>query len=266
MPRGSKRKRMSLLGRRAAPAKRRITARTQGASLVTRMKRLVQGATKTTPQVTRITGTVANNLSMCLTSSQPLDTAGNATGQIIGDGDSANLNFLEVRGYLSLRRSVITQGDGIVRARIMIVKYADPRGIYAPQAGGSNVPVAPSCLEFALIDEHFVDPNRNTGKYHILYDKTISLGRNSENAIAQPGLVTEVGSNYFPLNFKKKLNFNQKYREHCTPGNPGGHYDNNLAEGQIASNGLYMYILTDLAANAGSIYGRLKTRLNYTMT
>lgn len=225
--------------------------------LATQVRRLLAGKRRDAATVTQYNAAAITSTTVgCITSSTAVGTAISTTGLISADADQATLNSLTLRGYITVAATA-DQTFGAVR--LLLVSYIKPATL-ASSAG--TLPLVTDCLESDSVYSLPLSDTANSGRFRILWDQTINVGRNgyasapgADTSIAGPQLINI--DQYIPLNIV------QHYVSTATSsaGQLGGHYDSDSAFGQVDRNLVCLYVLTSGSVNMGMTLYR---RLNYT--
>lgn len=245
---------------RAKPAYKRSRVATQ-------VRRLLKGKTKDSENSDR-NGTLTTTTVSLLTSNTNFATAVDATGVLSTDQDCVTINSATVRGMVELQalEDVTPVGISAASYRTIIVMMKKPLTIASAAA---TLPPITEVLQTDSINSLYVESNANSGRFTVLYDKTVVLGTNTVAVAAtgayprQTGPLVHIEDIKVPVN--KMCYFKDEgYLGGAGNSGSGGHYDSDTSKGQVSAGLLLMYTLSDNAGEAGTIVVTRETRINYT--
>lgn len=242
-------------------ARGKAGSRAPGA-FVRQLKALVAGKRKDATDVTRATAAHLNQTtSSCLTSSDAFATAASGTGLLDMDGDEALINTVTISHVVinpgALQLDPTSESEQLLRT--LIVWYYKP--LLVASAAGTLPPVT-EVLVTAEIDSLVVPDTQNSGRFTVLYDKIENYGTNTFTVAATGANPRVNGVNERQKIYTVKVNKSCHFRVAGVSGAPSGHYDSDVAAGQIDRGLLVMYNIT--VGNTELLYVQHKTRLNYT--
>jgi len=192
----------------------------------------------------------------CITSSTTVATAVSSSGLISVAADSAQLNFLLLRGFVTVAEST-AQTFGVVR--LLVVNYIRPAT--QPSAAGT-LPLVTDCLESDSVYSLPLSDAANSGRFRILHDSTFNVGRNAYPTTT--GVDTSVfGLQTVNINRVVRLGVQQHYviSPSVSTNALGGHFDSDVSGGLVNRNLVCLYVLT--AGNV-SMTMTLNRRVHYT--
>jgi len=243
-------------------------------SLATQVRRLIQGKKKDCDDQQRINGaSVTSTRIYDLTSSGSTGVSGSTTGLVITDMDRAHLNTVWIRGTYHLRPISVTSAQMAAtarskcRVRHLVVWFYKPA--IDPAAAGTLPPITEVLVSDA-VDSMTVPEAANSGRFTVLSDRIIDMGRNMIDVNATLAQNQYSDGNVQGFSYYVKLNKEQFYKKNATQTNPGGHYSSSADAGQITKGMPVLYIIAEGGANAagtdvGQLVGQnITTRLNYT--
>jgi len=233
-------------------------------SFAKRLKALVQGATKDTPDILRMNGSYSGDIDMCLTSSTAITYAATTTGQCTGESDSCMLN--SVRFWGSFQNQAVGDTTPLNntdrRCRLTVVYFKHP--FNDAVAGGDLPPAVEWRSDVAAVDVSERAPwGENTpysNSYVILSDRKFNLGQNTYTDGGAETNFAIGGRNVHSFDYTVKINKKQSYNTPATSGNPGGHYDQVASSGSVKEGLLVAYFTCN-----GATTVQLASRLRYTM-
>jgi len=200
----------------------------------------------------------------CLSSSTAFATAASGTGLLDMDGDECLVNSVKIRGqfFNTAVLDLDTAGNTDSIVRKIVVWFNKP--LLVASAAGTLPPVTEVLISDAP-SSLFVTSASNGGRFTVLSDKTWTLGQNTfQSAIAAGGAVTN-GRNNIIYDYTVKVNKSVKFKAPAVSGGGAGHYDSDVASGQIDRGVLVMYTLYSTAAASGAaLTDNSNTRLNFT--
>lgn len=262
--------------RQQAYAKRGLGARvgrksarnTRAKGIVKKLKALVKGKTKDSPDVDRTVGYAGSGTSTkhCLTSSTAADTAAGNTGLLTTDSDQVRINYIHFKGVISNTCTVDTDvtGSSDVLYRKMLVWFMKPK-LDASAAG--TLPPITEVLTADNIAALPVSATNNSGRFKVLMDKTYTLGLNQARAAVTTSAYPSHGGapTMIPYDFKIKIGKDMKLTDHMTllGGSGVGHFDSDINAGQVSGGLLVLYTQAYYGGTA-SLQDIQYTRVNYT--
>lgn len=258
----------------ARPRKTRVVAittkapRRQGItpSLSRQLKALISAKKRDAADVSRsVTNIAAGTASGCLTSTSPMTaTAPSGSGLLDADADEIMINHVRIKGVIDNKAIVDVDGTGQtdVFVRLLVVWFNKPLQVAVP--AGSLPPITEVLVTDSLYSLPVTDA-ANGGRFKILSDKKFRLGQNTIISSTNPG-GRQTGSTSSLVDYTVRVNKMCKFKESAQSGasTAGGHYDSDVAPGQLDRGILVLY---QMATNGGGEYtpsSTLTSRLNYT--
>jgi len=210
------------------------------------------------------TSTTGSTLS-CLTSSTGFSTAASGTGLLDMDGDSCLINSVRLKGFIENPAVLDLDpvGNEDLYCRKLVVWFNKP--LLVASAAGTLPPIT-EVLEFDTIHSQFVTAAANGGRFVVLSDKKWNLGTNTFQAATAVGHARVNGANRKYYDYIVSVGKQVKFKAPAQSGSTaGGHYDSDVAGGQIDRGLLVLY--TQFASSGGNPAtgtDTCSTRLNYT--
>lgn len=207
----------------------------------------------------------STTVSMCATSPQPITTG--TAGNLNSDKDCSTINSLRVKGSFSSSPIIVTtaQADAVygeAEARMLWVWYYKPG---TPPDASGNMPPVTDCLVSNDIDSMHLQGDENAGRFTILFDRRIKVGRALQ--LTDGGKGSEGRAHTVPFDYTIQIHKDQFYNIGSASA---GRYDTTSpTAGGIVTKGLLVgYLLKTKGAGVagadacnGSV--KLATRLNY---
>lgn len=177
------------------------------------------------------------------------------------DADEVMINNVRIKGYHELPAAIDVNTDanrdGFIR---QIVVW-----FYKPLLVASSAGTLPPITEVLVTDEIHslpVTAAANGGRFVVLSDKQWNMGVNTYQATTAVGFAINTGRSKQYFDYTVKVGKTVKFKESSTSAAPGGHYDSDVAYGQVDRGLLVMYSQVVYYNQAPSTV--MTTRLNYT--
>jgi len=222
------------------------------------VRALVASKKRDGSDVTR-NGTLTVTTASCLTSSTNFTTAASGTGLLDCDADEVMINSVRIKGVTLLDTKIGTPADHYpARIRQLVVWFNKP--LLVASAAGTLPPIT-EVLVTDSIDSLPVTDAANGGRFKILSNKLIQLGMNWGSTTVNTAQV--VGPCLKSFDYTVKVGRMSRFKASSSPGtNAGGHYDSDIAFGQVDKGLLVLYQLVDTADQ--DLTCNQTTRVNYT--
>jgi len=230
-------------------------------SLNRQVKALIASKKKEAQDVDRATAAQTTTTLACLTSQTAFATAASGTGILDMDGDECMINHVRIKGVIentaSLDLDTSSNCDAIVRN--LVVWFNKP--LLVASAAGTLPPIT-EVLIADTIHSLPVTAAANGGRFVVLSDKQWNLGMNTFQSVAV-GSSTSTGTHRRYIDYTVKVNKMAKFKVPSVSGTPAGHYDSDIAPGQLDRGIIVLY--TQVATGGPQVINStLTTRLNYT--
>lgn len=232
-------------------------------SFVRQLKALVASKKREAADVARtFTVTAATTKLECLTSTTSDATAASGTGLFDCDADEVLINHVRIKGRWTLDAEVDADLTGWheTYGRKLVVWFNKP--LLVASTGGTMPPIT-EVLIADTIESLPVTAAANGGRFTILSDKKWNLGNNAIlSAAAHDSHQSGVNLQYF--DYTVKVNKVCKFKAAMASGGAGGHYDSDVAAGQVDRGLLVCYTMAKQPTNGDGPVCTCATRLNYT--
>lgn len=241
---------------KGAKAKRSVSK----PSFVRQLKALVASKKKDAADVSRNTDPQTTTTLQCLTSTTNFATAASGTGLLDLDGDECLINSVQIRCNFSNATTVLLDPTATRASMVRNIVVWFNKPLLVASAAGTLPPIT-EVLVTDSFDSLYVTPAANGGRFVVLSDKTFNLGINT--VASTGGLASRVeGTTTRPFTYFVKVNKMCKFKANSVSGTPAGHYDSDVAAGQIDRGLLVMYTMVISSGATLNIHNN--TRLNYT--